>query len=270
LACGVLCRWIEPIKKIYVMKIHHSLLSSSLLFAILGTSSVQAVTVVYSTDFNSPSYSDGALIGQDSWVLTNSTTNPLNVANTAVNGTVTLTTTGQDVRRAFTATSSGSVYLKADITVGSAQSGGDYFINLGDNSATIFNARTYIRSTAGGFQMAVGTSSGAVTYGTTVLSLATTYTILVRYDFVAGAGNDTGALFINPTTADGSGDTPYVAATTIGTDAVSISSISLRQGSSGSAPGLTVDNISVSIPEPASALLGSIGLLGLLRRRRSN
>ena len=235
----------------------------------LASPSAEAVTVVYSTDFNSPTYSDGGLIGQDSWVLTNSTTNPIAVANTAVNGTVTLTTTGQDVRRAFTPTTSGSVYLKADITVGSAQTSGDYFLHLGDNSASNFYARTYIKSTAGGFLMALGTGSGAVTYGTTVLSLGTTYTILVRYDIIAGTGNDTGALFINPTTSDGSGDTAYVAATTIGTDATTISSVSLRQGGNTAAPGVTIDNISVAVPEPSgAAIIGSIGVLGLLRRRR--
>lgn len=236
----------------------------------LASPSAQAVTVVYSTDFNSPTYSNAGLIGQDSWVITGtSVVNPINVANTGVNGTVTLTTNGQDVRRAFTAATSGSVYLKADITVGSAQATGDYFLHLGDNGASNFYARTYVKSTTGGFLMALGTSSGAVTYGTTVLSLGTTYTILVRYDFVAGATNDTGALFINPTTADGSGDTAYVAATTIGTDASTISSVSLRQGTASSAPGVTIDNISVAVPEPSgAAILGSIGILGLLRRRR--
>lgn len=243
----------------------------SLLGAIaLASPSAQAVSVVYSTNFNSPTYSDGGLIGQDSWVITGtSVVNPINVANTASNGTVTLTTTGQDVRRAFTAATSGSVYLKADITVGSAQTTGDYFLHLGDNGASNFYARTFIKSTTGGFLMAVGTSSGTPTYGTTVLSLNTTYTILVRYDFVAGTGNDTGALFINPTTADGSGDTAYVAATTVGTDASTISSVSLRQGTASNAPGVTIDNISVSIPEPSgAAIIGSIGVLGLLRRRR--
>lgn len=197
---------------------------------------------------------------------------PIAVANTATNGNVSLTNNGQDVRRAFTATTSvdsPSVYLKADITVTSANAAGDYFLHLGDNTATIFNARTYIRSSGAGFQMALGTASGTATYGTTVLNFNQTYTILARYDFVAGAGNDTGDLFVNPTTADGSGNTPYVAATTIGTDAVTISSVSLRQGTAANAPGLVIDNLSVAIvPEPSTALLGGLGLLALLRRRR--
>ncbi|MGL4398460.1 MAG: hypothetical protein ACRCXD_01205 [Luteolibacter sp.] len=240
---------------------------------LLTSPAALAVTVLYSTNFNSPTYSDGGLIGQDSWVITGtSVVSPIAVANTAVNGTVTLTTTGQDVRRAFTARTSDSVFLKADITVGTAQATGDYFIHLGDNGANNFYARTYIRSSGAGFQMALGTSSGTpVTYGADVLSFSTTYTILVRYDFVVGTANDTGALFVNPTTADGSGDTAYVAATLTGTDATTISSVSLRQGTAASAPGgVVIDNISVSfIPEPSTAVLGALGLTVLLRRRRS-
>jgi trimeric autotransporter adhesin len=240
------------------------------LIALLASGKLEAVTVLYSTGFDSPTYSDGALIGQDSWVITGtSVVNPINVANTATNGTVSLTTTGQDVRRAFApAVNSGSVYLTASITVGAAQATGDYFLHLGDNTASNFYARTYIKSSGSGFVMALGTSSGTPTYGTTVLNFATSYTILVRYDIVAGAGNDTGALFVNPTTADGTGDTAYVAATTVGTDASTISSVSLRQGSGTAAPTVTINSIAVAVPEPGAVLLGSFGLLSLLRRRR--
>lgn len=255
------------------MKIHRpSLPLLAALLAVVTTSPLHAVTAIYSTDFNSPTYGDGAIIAQDGWIITGtSTVSPINVANTGTNGTVSLTTTGQDVRRVFTPTiSTGSVYLKADITVGSAQTGGDYFLHLSDGGANNLLARVYIKSSGTGFVMALGTSSGTtgLIYGSTALSFATTYTLLARYDFVAGTANDTGALFINPTTDDGSGDAPYVPATTTGTDATIIGAVGLRQGTT--TPTVTVDNLVVSIPEPSTALLGSLGLLGLLRRRRSN
>lgn len=237
--------------------------------ALAGIASVANAAMLFSTDFNAPTYTDGALIGQDGWVLTNSTLNPLAVANSATNGTVSLTTTGQDVRRAFTAQTVDSVYLTATFTVGAAQANGDYFIHLGDNSATNFYARIYAKSTTGGFLMAMGTSAGAATYGTTVLPYNTSITLLARYDFVAGATNDTGALFINPTNAYGIGDTAYVAATTIGTDATTISSVSLRQGAAANAASVVVDSLSVAtIPTPGSvALLGLAGLVAGRRRR---
>jgi len=245
--------------------------------------------VVLTSAFNSPTYSDGALNspnpltdtttpGQDGWLNSSGGgTNNVQVSNSATNGVVSLTTSGQDVRRPFdgaaTATS-GSVYLAADITVSAAQATGDYALHLTDGGTSNFYARTYIKSSGTGFVMALGTSSGtAVTYGATVLSFGTTYHLLDRYDFVPGLVNDTGALYINPTTLDGSGDTPYVAATTIGTDATSIAAVALRQGSATSAATLTVDNIQVTsvpaVPEPASMALLCIAGVGLLRRRRS-
>lgn len=235
-----------------------------------GIGSARASTILYSTDFNAPTYSDGGLIGQDGWVITGtSVISPIAAANTGTDGTVTLTTTGQDVRRAFTPNhTSGSIYLNVEFTVASAQATGDYFIHLGDNGASNFYARTYIRSSGTGFVMALGTSSGAATYGTTVLDFNTAYTLLVRYDIIAGTTNDTGALFINPANELGIGDTAYVAATTVGTDATLINSVSLRQGTATSAPGVTIDSITVLVPEPSSALLGALGILGLLRRRR--
>jgi hypothetical protein len=184
-----------------------------------------------------------------------------------------MTNNGNDVRHLLSgAVSSGSAYLDADFTCSAANATGDYFIHLGDGSTTIFNARTHIKSSGAGFVMGVGTGAGTPNYGATVLNFGTQYHLLVRYDFVAGAANDTGALYINPTTADGSGDVPYVAMTTVGIDAASISAVYLRQGTAANAPSLSlVDNIAVNgvVPEPAS--LGLLGLGGLMlgRRRRA-
>lgn len=223
-----------------------------------------ALSLVYGTDF---SYTDGGLIGQDSWAITGaSVVNPVTVAS----GAVTLTTNGQDVNRPFTpAITSGSVFLSAVITVSTAQATGDYFLHLGDGGASNFYGRLYAKSSGTGYVLALATSSGAaVNYGTTVLTLGEPATVLIRYDMVPGAANDTGALYFNPTSEDGSLDTPYVAATTIGTDATSISSLNLRQGGSSSAPTVTITSASVSVPEASSALLGLLAGLGLMTRRR--
>src|SRR5260221_2072910 len=171
--------------------------------------------LLFTTGFDSPTYSNGVLnvgtdtttAGQDGWLNSSGGgTNNIAVSNSATNGFVSLTTSGQDVRRLFdggATVGSGSVYLAADITVSAAQATGDYALHLTDGGTSNFYARTYIKSSGTGFVMALGTSSGtAVTYGTTVLSFGTTYHLLDRYDFVPGLANDTGALYINPTTAD--------------------------------------------------------------------
>lgn len=262
-------------------------LSAAALTLALASVSQAALAPLYSTNFNSPTYSDGVLNsgadtttpGQDGWLTTSGgSTNAIAVSNTATNGIVTLTNTGQDVRHLFTptvaapASGTNSVYLQADINVASITgSTGDYFIHLGDGSTSLFYARTYIRASGGGYQLAVGSSSGAATFGSTVLDLNTNYTILVRFDLNSGTANDSGALFVNPTTEDGSGNTPYVAVTTVGTDPTNpISSVSLRQGSSSNltALSMTVDNIVVSaVPEPTTIAAG-LAAMGLIGRRR--
>ncbi len=241
------------------------------------TSQSAVAADLYTTNFNAPTYANGALVGQDGWVLTNSTVNPLQVANVETNGNVAMTNNGQDVRRVFNdaaTVTSGSVYFSVDVNVSAAQANGDYALHFTDGGTSNFYARTYIRSVDGNFfSLALGTSSGtAVNYGTEDLPFNTTINLLVRYDFVAGAANDTGALYVNPTTMDGSGDTAYIAATTIGTDATTIGALALRQGSAGNAATLTVDNYSAftvdPVPEPASLVLLGAGVLFMARRRK--
>jgi trimeric autotransporter adhesin len=252
-----------------------SLIAAATLLA--AASSFANAAVVYWTNFTAPTYSDGPLLGQDSWALTGTTTtNPQSVANSATNGIVALTTSGQDVNRVFTpaqtASNTTSVYLQSLLTVTAAQATGDYFLHLGDGGASNFFARIYARAgtTAGTYQLAMGTSSGtAVNYGPE-LALGTAITLLARYDFVAGTANDTGALFVNPTNPLGVGDTAYIAATTIGADAASISSVNLRQGTAGSAPTVTIDSLLVDgfVPEPATLGLIAAGAVVALRRRK--
>jgi hypothetical protein len=257
------------------------------LAAIVALASAQPakaqITTLYSTNFNAPTYTDGLLNpgtdtttpGQDGWLHSSGTTNFISVSNSATNGFVSLTTTGQDVRRLFdgaATVTSGSVFFDADVTVSAAQATGDYSLHFTDGGTSNFYGRTFFRSSGAGFQLALGTSSGTTpTYGTTELPFGTPFHLLVRYDIVPGLANDTGALFVNPTTVDGSGDTPYVLATNQGIDATSIAALALRQGAAANAATLTVDNYRafVPVPEPSSlVLLGAAAAAGMVRRFR--
>lgn len=242
--------------------------------------------VLYSTTFNAPTYANGALIGQDSWAITGSTvTNPVAVSGLPTDGVVGLTTSGQDVNRVYTAAPVGttSIFAGLDLTVSAAQ-GGDYFFHLGDGGSSNFYGRLFAKSVTGGYQLALGTSSGtpaAGAYGAT-LSFGTEYRIVIQYDSVAGTANDTGAIYVDPTTASPL-PTPYMAAVTQGIDATdipTIDSVNLRQGTAGSAATVVVDDIIVAttfgeaadlaaVPEPATLGLLSLGGLAALRRRRA-
>jgi hypothetical protein len=269
-------------------------LASASILAVAGLTPMAdaATTILYSTDFNgaaaghtgnfatSPDYTDGGLIGQDGWAITGtSVVNPIPVTNSAVNGFVQMANNGQDVNRAFTPTAAasngGSVFLSADLNVSAAQAGGDYFIHLSDGGTSNFNDRVYVKSTTGGYLMGLATGAGAANYGTSVLSIGTIYHFVAEYDYVAGGtNNDTVELYVNPTDPLIGGDNLYVNGATIGTDAVTIAAVNLRQGGAGSAPTLSVDNIAVSYvaptPEPGSlALIGGAvaGFAGMRRRR---
>ncbi len=271
------------------MKISRSLaiIGAAAVAATYGAQASQAaITVLDTANFNAPTYSDGALSaatttttpGQDNWLTTSAGgTNNILVSGSATNGLVTLTGAGEDVRRPFdggASVTSGSVYLEADITVTAATAGGDYFMHLGDGGTANFNGRVYLESSGAGFVLAFPTGADTTpNYGTTVLNFNQTYHVLARYDFVAGLANDTGALYVNPTSIDGSADSPYVAATTAGIDATTISAMYLRQGGATTAGSLTVDNMeafteNAATPEPASLSVLALGGVALLARRR--
>lgn len=102
------------------------------------------------------------------------------IANTATNGLVSLASSGPDVKHGLgdTVTAGTSVYVSATINLPVAQTTGDYFLHLSDGSSSLFFGRVYPKSATGGFTLAFASSSGtpaAAAYGTTVLSLNTSY-----------------------------------------------------------------------------------------------
>ena len=143
-----------------------------------------------------------------------------------------------------------------------------------------------MQATTGGYLLGWAETSGgaAATYGSTVLNFGTDYRVVVAYHDVAGAANDTGALYVNPFTdpVHEAGNTPYITKSWTSTSAENetIASLNLRQGTATSAAGLSVDDLNASlsfedvatftpVPEPTTlSLIGGFGLLALLVIRR--
>src|SRR5689334_9089577 len=111
----------------------------------LATLALVAIAgAINAQNFNNPPYTDGNLVGQDSWTQIGTVaTNPIQVVNSATNGVATFTTSGQDAFRVFgaavTPANAMSIQLNADINLTSAQSAGDYFLALTDGGGSNFN-----------------------------------------------------------------------------------------------------------------------------------
>lgn len=184
-------------------------------------------------------------------------TNPISVVGTSlsypqspvsgIGGAASLTTTGEDVNKTFTASSSGSVYVSLLVNVSAAQATGDYFLNLGpDPISTTYTGRVFIKSSGSGIQFGISkVSTPAAVYGTTTYNLNETHLLVVKYTFNGGTtSDDVVELFVNPTLG---ADQPSASVTAAvgGTDAVAIGSVALRQGSGTNAPTLLVDGIQI-------------------------
>jgi hypothetical protein len=170
-----------------------------------------------------------------------------------------------------------------DLNVSAAQATGEYFLHY---TATVgatsgFYDKLFARSSGGGFQLGIQDSNGTTNWGSTVLSLNTTYRVVSEEDFVTGALNDTFAVYVNPTDVNVAGNnTPYLTATWNGAvaEATSYAEISLRQGVASQAATLTLDNVVVStsfsdvaaVPEPSAmalVILGGFAWSRVLRRK---
>lgn len=251
--------------------------------------SVMAVqaSINFSDSFNT--YANGNLagtsanaVGQGTWAQTGTVnTTPVQVSG----GTVVLGS-GQDIYAPLTSpislTAGSTFYIGATVTLTTASVTGDYFLHftpvVGESS--IFPERFYAKSAVGGFVFGYNGSSGAANYSSSVLSLNTSYRLVLAYTSVAGAINDTFALYVDPTdTSVEINNTPFFTSGYIGTGAevITVAGINLRQGSAANAPSVILDNLSVGttfgeiapVPEPSvGAILGGFGLLGLFMSAR--
>lgn len=170
--------------------------------------------VLASADFSSPSYTDGALVGQNGWAQYNTqTTAPLTVTDGRVSWVGGATVNNQDAFLAFpeqvTQPASGSTVLNFDLFLNvSAPSASNpsYFASLNtlttSTTASNFqNARLVALAQETGFVFGArvnGQSGYPFVYGTDVLTIGQDYALRAEINMVAGNANDFINLYVGP------------------------------------------------------------------------
>jgi hypothetical protein len=228
---------------------------------------------LFTEDFTSPA---GTLLTAAGWTLSGSSVvNPLTVTSpglsigkysgSGVGNAATLAQTGQDVYQSFPTIDQGSVYFSMMLSVDSAKTG-DYFTALSPSGAqTNYYARLHLKASGAGYSVGISKSnevSGGAQYGTTVLNFKTTCLVVVKYTFTgttADSTNDPISVYVFtstiPTTEPGTAEiNAYVAPSK--NDAVNLGFITLRQGTTGAAPALTVDGFRIGTAWPTGVPTG--------------
>ncbi|AWA28971.1 hypothetical protein HYN48_02085 [Flavobacterium magnum] len=191
-------------------------------------------------DFN---YADAALLTDNGWANFSGNTNAIDVG--ASNGlsyagysgvsgitgspegnAALLDNNGEDVKRDFTAVTSGTVYYSVLVNVTAASEG--YFMHLSNGTGASFTARLFVRNSATAGKINFGIANGSTaSYGTTDYDLGTTYLLIVKCE-VATAG--TSSLWVETSGVPATeGDAGAAEATSTGGGQASVMSIHLRQ-----------------------------------------
>lgn len=200
------------------------------------------------------SYTAGQAITANGWTAySGAGTNPILVTSpgltytghpgSGVGNAVTMTTSGEDDNRGFTAITSGTVYVSFLINFSAVQTG-DYCIGLFQTSS-IFPLRIYARTDgSGGFNFGISKGASTVSYEATSRILGTTYFVVASYTYNTGTTTDDVLnLWVNPVL--GGSEPPATIPNVTGTsgDATSIAAVFLRQGGAASASTQQVDAI---------------------------
>ena len=257
-------------------------------FSVSTSKAANYLTVDFSTGYtvgNLAGLTQDA-VGQNGWAQTGTAaTTPIQYSSTL--GGAVINTSGQDIWKPLTSaapnTAGTSLLSRIDFKITAAQATGDYFFNVSDPAGTASNfyQRLFARSTTGGFNLGIMTTSGAgsaTVYGTSVFNFNQAYTAVLGWNFVTGTLNDTMNLYVNPTSNIRANLTAEVTSnwlTTTAEPTATISAVNLRQGNASNAASAVISSLSVGdslasvgvVPEPSSSMLMVVGVAGLIGLR---
>ncbi|HPT14147.1 MAG TPA: lamin tail domain-containing protein [Bacteroidales bacterium] len=170
-----------------------------------------------------------------------------NYQSSGIGEEVTLTSSGEDVNKQFTAQTSGSVYAGLLVNVTSVATTGDYFFHLGATAmGTNFKGRLFVKKDASNnLAFGIAHSTTAANYSAFNYALNTTYLIVVKYTINSGTANDVVSIYVNPVIGDPEPASPLVTNTDTPNDPADIGTVALRQGTAGNLVGLKLDGIRI-------------------------
>lgn len=173
----------------------------------------------------------------------------------------------------------GSVYYSFLVQCTSLPSANTYLTALtpaskpGPNGNTTDALDFYARNSGSGWEVGLRTSAGSATFGSTVLSLNTTYLVVLEYTF-----NGSATLYLDPTAG---GSQPAATLTQTPTSWVTdVSDVGFKAQTATTIGNFLFDNMMVgttwadvtpvptATPEPGTLALSGLGVIGLIAARR--
>jgi hypothetical protein len=158
---------------------------------------------------------------------------------------------GMDVNRNFAETTSGSVYASYMIKVLYATAAGDYYFHLGNTTlGSIFRPKLFVKDDGSNVSFGISKGSNSGTFATGTYLYNTTYLIVVKYTFIAGASNDEVSMFVftSPNLPATEPSTPTVGPLTDPSisDLENAGTVAIRQGTQANRPVATLDGIRIT------------------------
>lgn len=229
-----------------------------LAFLLVGVGKVGwgQVTLPHHDPFN---YTVGqSLTVQSGWTLVNTSTADLLIASgnlsytglpTSTGNKIAFGSTGEDVAKAFTQQTSGTVYFSFIINVtslGSLNTTGGYFLAFNEGTTTTYGGSIWLRQDGTGYDIGINprTTAANTVWSSGTTTVNTNILVVVAYQIVSGVTNDVVSLWINPSLG-GSQPAATLTGTNTLTDLANLNRVLIRQDAATSTPNIEIDELRI-------------------------